>query len=57
MRAAFDATMTDPQFLEEAGKLRIDISQLPGSKVQDIVQELYATPKDIVEQARRAINP
>ena len=57
LRAAFDATMTDPQFLEEAAKLRIDISQLPGSKVQEIVQELYATPKDIVEQGRRAINP
>ncbi len=49
--------MTDPQFLEEAAKLRIDISQLPGSKVQEVVQTLYATPKDVVEQARRAINP
>jgi tripartite-type tricarboxylate transporter receptor subunit TctC len=57
LRKAFDATMTDPQFLEEAAKLRIDISQLPGSKVQEVVQALYATPKDVVEQARRAINP
>jgi len=57
LRKAFDATMTDPQFLEEAAKLRIDISQLPGSKVQEVVQTLYATPKDVVEQARRAITP
>src|SRR5581483_7649097 len=57
LRAAFDATMADPQFREEAAKLRIDITPLPGSKVQEIVQGLYATPKDIVEQARRAINP
>ena len=57
LRAAFDATMADAQFRDEAAKLRIDISQLPGSKVQEIVQGLYATPKDIVEQARRAINP
>ncbi len=49
--------MSDPQFLAEAAKFRIDISPLPGSKVQEVVQGLYATPKDIVEQARRAINP
>ncbi len=57
LRKAFDATMADPQFLEEAAKLRIDITPLPGSKVQEVVQTLYATPKDVVEQARRAINP
>ena len=57
LRKAFEATMTDPQFLAEAAKLRIDITPLPGGKVQEVVQSLYTTPKDIVEQARRAINP
>jgi tripartite-type tricarboxylate transporter receptor subunit TctC len=57
LRAAFDATMSDPQYLAEAAKLRIDISPLAGGKVQEVVQDLYATPKDIVEQARRAISP
>ena len=55
LRAAFDATMGDKQFLEDAGKLRIDIAPLSGSKVQDLVQKLYAAPKDIVERARAAI--
>ena len=57
LRKAFDATMSDPQYLAEAAKLRIDISPLPGGKVQEVVQGLYATPKDIIEQARRAISP
>ncbi len=57
LRTAFDATMADKAFLEEAAKLRVDILPLSGGKVQDLVQKLYATPKDIVEQARRAINP
>ena len=57
LRSAFDATMADKAFLEEAAKLRVDILPLSGGKVQDLVQKLYATPKDIVEQARRAINP
>ncbi len=55
LRSAFDATMTDPQFLADADKLRIDIAPLPGAKVQEIVQKLHATPKNIVQAARAAI--
>jgi tripartite-type tricarboxylate transporter receptor subunit TctC len=57
LRAAFDATMTDPQFLAEAEKLRIDVAPLSGARVQDAVQKLYQSPKDIIEKARDAINP
>jgi tripartite-type tricarboxylate transporter receptor subunit TctC len=57
LRAAFDKTMTDPQFLADAEKMRIDIEPLPGAKVQEVVQGLYATPKAIVERARKAIRP
>jgi tripartite-type tricarboxylate transporter receptor subunit TctC len=57
LRAAFDATMADKQFLEDAEKIRIDISPLSGVKVQELVQKLYATPKDIVAKARQAIAP
>lgn len=57
LRTAFDATMADPQFLADSEKMHIDISPLPGAKVQDLVAKLYATPKDIVEQAKAAIKP
>jgi tripartite-type tricarboxylate transporter receptor subunit TctC len=57
LRAAFDATMKDPQYLADANKMHIDISPLSGAKVQDLVAKLYATPKDIVEHARAAIKP
>jgi tripartite-type tricarboxylate transporter receptor subunit TctC len=57
LRNAFDATMRDPQYLADAEKTRIDISSLPGAKVQELVQQLYATPKAIVERARQAIRP
>jgi tripartite-type tricarboxylate transporter receptor subunit TctC len=55
LRAAFDAAMRDPQLLDDAEKLRVDIAPLSGAKVQELVQKLYATPKDIVERARLAI--
>jgi tripartite-type tricarboxylate transporter receptor subunit TctC len=57
LRAAFDASMTDPQFLADAEKMHIDISALPGAKVQELVTRLYATPADIVEHAKAAIKP
>jgi tripartite-type tricarboxylate transporter receptor subunit TctC len=57
LRTAFDAAMKDPLFLEDAEKLRVDIAPLSGAKVQEVVQKLYATPKDIVERAKLAIRP
>jgi len=57
LRNAFDATMKDPQFLADAEKMRIDVAPLPGTRVQDVVAGLYAAPNEIVELARRAINP
>jgi tripartite-type tricarboxylate transporter receptor subunit TctC len=57
LRAAFDKTMSDPQFLADAERMRVDIEPLSGAKVQEVVQGLYATPKAIVERARKAIRP
>src|SRR6266508_2398978 len=57
LRAAFDATMADRQFLDDAEKLRIEISPLSGGKVQELVQKLHSAPRDIVERARQAIRP
>ena len=57
LRKAFDDTMRDEQFLADASKSRIDVSPLPGTTVQELVQKFYGTPKNIVEQGRRAIRP
>jgi tripartite-type tricarboxylate transporter receptor subunit TctC len=55
LRAGFEATMRDPQFIADAGRIGLDVSPMSGGQLQDIVQKLYDTPKSILEQARRAI--
>ena len=51
---AFDATMKDPEFVAEAQKLNMDINPLNAKGVDDIVAELYATPKAVLDKAAQA---
>ena len=57
MRDAFDKTMKDPAFLEEAKKRRIDVEPLGGAKLQTMIEKLYASPASLVERARAAVKP
>jgi tripartite-type tricarboxylate transporter receptor subunit TctC len=57
LRAAFDATLKDPAFLDEANKLKLEVNPVSGVDVDKLLSELYRTPKDIVEEARKAIAP
>jgi tripartite-type tricarboxylate transporter receptor subunit TctC len=55
LRRAFDATMKDPAFIAEAGKLQFDVDPLTGERVQALVGELAATPNDVVARVRAAL--
>jgi tripartite-type tricarboxylate transporter receptor subunit TctC len=54
--AAFDETMKDIDFRVEANKLDIDINPLDGKAMDQIVRDLYATPKAILEKAAQAVS-
>jgi tripartite-type tricarboxylate transporter receptor subunit TctC len=54
LRAAFDATMKDPGFLEEAKKLELEVAPMRGIEIEHLMQEIYATPPDVVQLARDA---
>ena len=49
--------MQDAQFRADAEKARIDINPLPGAKVQELVERVYATPKAVVERAKELLRP
>jgi tripartite-type tricarboxylate transporter receptor subunit TctC len=55
LRQAFDATMKDPDFLKEAQAMGLEINPVSGPEIEKLIAELYATPKDVVEQARVVI--
>jgi tripartite-type tricarboxylate transporter receptor subunit TctC len=55
LRAAFDETMKDPAFLADAQKVLADVDPVSGAEVDALVASLYATPKDVVAKAARAI--
>ena len=38
-------------------KMKISITPLPGAKVQELIEKLYATPKEFVERAKAVIKP
>ncbi|MDB5533618.1 MAG: Tripartite-type tricarboxylate transporter, receptor component TctC [Hyphomicrobiales bacterium] len=54
-RAAFDATMKDPEFLAEAKKILLDIDAVSGERVQKLVEEIYATPAADIEKAKEVL--
>jgi tripartite-type tricarboxylate transporter receptor subunit TctC len=56
LRAAFDATMKDPEFLAEAKKLNLDINPLSGTAITRLLTELYAMPKSAIEKAAQAVS-
>jgi len=56
IRAAFDATMTDPQFLAEAEKLDLPVSgPIRGAEAEKIIASIYAAPAALIARAREIV--
>jgi tripartite-type tricarboxylate transporter receptor subunit TctC len=56
LTAAFDATMHDGDFLAEAQKLSFEIHPVSAATLDGLLAEVYATPKDVLARAARAIS-
>jgi tripartite-type tricarboxylate transporter receptor subunit TctC len=55
LRKAFDETMKDPAYLEEAKKLSIDVDPLSGAELAALVERISQTPADTVARVRAAL--
>jgi tripartite-type tricarboxylate transporter receptor subunit TctC len=51
MRRAFDATVNDPLFREEAVKLGVVITHKTGQQIEDLIMQASRTPSEIIARA------
>jgi hypothetical protein len=57
LRRAFDATMQDPEFRSEAGRIQADLAPSTGEEVQERVKRIYATPRPVIERVKKLLAP
>jgi hypothetical protein len=52
LRAAFDATMKDAAFREEAAKRKLDLDPVGGAAINQLVEKTFAASPQVVEQVK-----
>lgn len=52
---AFDATMRDPAFLEDAAKQRLEIAPIGAAQIDRFLADVYGTPKPLIERAAKIL--
>jgi tripartite-type tricarboxylate transporter receptor subunit TctC len=57
LRAAFAATLEDPDFVAAAAKEHMEIRPMTGDKLAAIITGLISTPPDIRERVKAALQP
>lgn len=55
LKTAFHAAMIDPSFLADAKKQRIEVKEVTGDKVAQIISGAFAMPADVVKAANEAM--
>ena len=55
LRAAFDRTVRDPAFIEEAEKLALEPDLVGHAQLEGVLSRIYAAPKPLLERAKAAL--
>jgi tripartite-type tricarboxylate transporter receptor subunit TctC len=56
MRRAFQAAVTDPAFIAQAKRERVEIDPVTAERVNQVLDRAYAMPADVVKAASEAMN-
>jgi tripartite-type tricarboxylate transporter receptor subunit TctC len=56
LRAAFEATMKDPDYLAETKQRKLEVNPMTGAAIDKLIAELYATPADAIAATKAAIS-
>ena len=57
LRRAFDATLTDAEFISEADKLKAEVVPMSGVELQAIVEEVANASPDLAARVKAAMQP
>jgi len=57
MRTALFDTFKDPKFIEEATAMKLDFQPKTAAEIQDVLNEVLATPPDIAAKYRQIVQP
>ena len=57
LRTAFDKVMNEPEFLTEAGRLKLDINPLSGVKMQQVAMEVAQSSSDVLKRVDELMAP
>jgi len=57
LRAAFDATLRDPQFLADAQKAQLDIDPVSGEEAEQLIRDQLAMPPGIKARLKELLVP
>jgi tripartite-type tricarboxylate transporter receptor subunit TctC len=55
LRKAFDDAWADPELIAEMKARGQEVNPVSGAEIDRLLAELYATPKDVVDETRKAI--
>jgi tripartite-type tricarboxylate transporter receptor subunit TctC len=55
LRAAYRSTMADPEFRAEAEKAGFEVAPVYGEEMQNIVQSIMSTPKELAVRAKHLV--
>ena len=55
LRDAFNATMRDAEFAADVAKAKLQLKPETGEKLAELVTQIYATPREIVDKVGNLI--
>ena len=56
LRAAFDASMRDPELLEDARKIGLEINPATAAEIEALLRRVQSFPSDVVRRTKAAMN-
>jgi tripartite-type tricarboxylate transporter receptor subunit TctC len=56
LRKAFHEAMSDPALLADAQKARIDLEEIDGAKIANILERAFAMPPDVIKAAKESMS-